>query len=118
MNIAFELEDQELEWFRGLLRDLKCLEHMEMGGKCGNTLRWLCGSIAQGRIHPHIGTLTVRYGVGEKRWALKLRRLADACDITTTLIYIPDPGVHGRGEADLGSDDSGDEPEDRGGGSG
>ena len=31
VNMAFELEDQELEWFRGLLRDLKCLEQIEMG---------------------------------------------------------------------------------------
>ena len=67
--MAFELEDQELEWFRGLLRDLKCLGHIEIGGKCDSALRWLCGSMAQGRIHPRVGTLAVRYGVGKKRWA-------------------------------------------------
>ena len=60
VNRAFEPKDQELEWFRGLLRDLKCLEQIEMGGKYGSMLRWLCGGMAQERIHPHIKTMTVR----------------------------------------------------------
>ena len=94
LNSTHPQVDQKLEWLGGLLRDLKFLEHLELGGECGDTLRWLCDKMEQERAPFHVRTLTVRCGENEKGLALRLKGLADAAGFSTTLVCSPGPGVY------------------------
>ena len=105
INMAHQPIFQDCMWFIELLRDLTGLEHLELGGECGGAIRWLCGEISEETTSIRIQTLIVRYGEHERLQALRLKQLADAAGLTTTLICVPDPGV--RGESEVGVDTGG-----------
>ena len=105
MNLALPPTSQELEWFIGLLRDLRFLEHLEFGGECGRAIQLLRYEVARKAISLRIQTLTVRCGEYARRRALSLKkRLFDTAGLDVTLICIPDPGVNEEGEAEMDTD--------------
>ncbi|KAF9782902.1 hypothetical protein BJ322DRAFT_1073218 [Thelephora terrestris] len=109
VNMGHQLIGSEFDWLSRLLQDLEFLEHLELGGECGEGLRWLCGEMTQDRMHSGVETLTVRCGEHERPQALKLKRLADAAGVTTTLICASDPRVHEEREAGTSRGDLDDE---------
>ena len=105
VNLALPPTRQELEWFIGLLRDLRFLEHLEFGGECGCAIQFLRYEVARKAISLRIQTLTVRCGEYARRRALWLKKcLFDTAGLNVTLICIPDPGVHEEGEAEMDTD--------------
>ena len=94
-------------WFIELLQDLTGLEHLELGGGCGGAILWLCHEISQETAPARIQTLMVRYGEHERPQALRLKQLADAAGLTTTLICVPDPGARGENEVETDTGGSG-----------
>ena len=113
VNTAHQLIGPEFNWLSGLLRDLEFLEHLELGGECGEGLRWLCEEMTQDRMHLRIRSLTVRCGEHERRQALRLKYLADAAGVTTALICTPDPRVREERDAQRSREGSNDERDEK-----
>jgi len=66
VNVVLPPTGQEFEWLIGLLRDLKFLEHLELGGKCGLALRRLRRAMAQEAISLRIQTIGMRMMVRDE----------------------------------------------------
>jgi hypothetical protein len=84
---ANEVEDV---WLVGLLRDLGSLEHLELEGYCGGTLRRLRRLMMGKDIILGIKTLTVRSGTYGMRQAMRLRDIADGLGLGIDVTCIPD----------------------------
>ena len=108
-SMVFTPSDQELEWLIELLRHLKFLEVLELGGECGRALSRLRYYMAREATSFHIQTLTVRRGGGEyaRRQALRLKRLFDVASLNITMVCIPE--IHEERGAKADADSSSDE---------
>ena len=93
VNMVFPPSDQALEWLVGLLRDLKFLEGLELGGECDRALSRLRYCMSRGDISLRIQTLIVHRGGYARTQALVLKDLIDATGLNVTLICPPDPEV-------------------------
>jgi hypothetical protein len=80
-------------WLVSLLRDLGSLEHLELDGFCGHTLRRLRQTMMRGDILLGVKTLTVRSGTYEIRQALRLKDIADGLLLEIIVTCILDPDV-------------------------
>ena len=100
VNMVSQSNCQQLActWLVELLRDLRSLEHLELGGRCESAIRSLCQEMTKEPISVPIRTLTVRCEEQEKPQALRLKQLADAAGLITVLIFVPDPEVREEGE--------------------
>jgi hypothetical protein len=98
--------DRELKWLSSLLRDLKFLEHLAIGGECRRALRWMRLGVARGTTSLRFRTLTIRWGEHERHQALRLKRFVDPAGLNIALICIPDPAAHDEGEAETDTDSS------------
>ena len=82
-------------WLLGLFKKLGTLEHLELGGDCGQVLRSLRRGIVRGAMRVNIKTLIVRGGEYAKSQAFKFGRFKDRLDPRQmTVTYIPDPEAH------------------------
>jgi hypothetical protein len=80
-------------WLVRLLRDLSSLEHLELGGYCGDILRRLRRLMMRRDILLRIKTLTVRSGAYGIRQAMRLKDVADGLGLEIIVACIPDPEV-------------------------
>ena len=78
-------------WLVGLLKDLKSLKHLELGGECGDAIQWLCGEMMQDKRSIPIKTLCIRCGGHDMDLARWLKRLAGIVGIAATVICVPEP---------------------------
>jgi hypothetical protein len=98
-RVTAVLEDptfgDEDAWLVDLFEKLDSLEHLELGGDCGQVLRRLRRRIARGPMRVNIKTLIVRGGEYAKSQAFKFGSFKDCLDPhQTTVTYIPDPEAH------------------------
>ena len=115
VDMVHRPSDRKFQWFIVLLRDLMWLEHLELDGECEDAIQWLCREMKEGTRSLPIQTLTVRCGKHVRRQALRLKRLADAAGLTTTLVRVPDPGAYKKGEVETDPEGSCDESEEEAG---
>jgi hypothetical protein len=85
-----EAKGVEDVWLIRLLRDLSSLEHLELEGCCGGTLRRLRQLMMGKDIRLGMQTLTVRSGAYEIRQAMRLKDVADGLGLGFDVICIPD----------------------------
>jgi hypothetical protein len=83
-------------WLVSLLRDLSSLEHLELEGFCGHTLRRLRQTVMRGDVLLGIKTLTVRSRAYEIRQALRLKGVADGLGLGIVVTCILDPSIRRR----------------------
>ena len=88
---SWTVKEHIYKWFVGLLVALERLEHLELGGRCGNAIRWLCHKLRGEPTSIHIQTLTIHCEEDVVRLrALELKRLAGAAGVAVT-IYNSNP---------------------------
>ena len=80
-------------WLVCLLRDLRSLEHLELEGYCGGTVRCLRRLMMRRKILLGIKTLTVRSGAYEIRQAMRLKDIADGLGLEIIVTCVPGPEV-------------------------
>lgn len=83
---SFLLQSKRRLWLVGLLTDLSCLEHLELGGECGGAIQWLRSEMTRKKRTIHINTLTIRCGEHDKVQAVDL---ADLVGVSVTVICVP-----------------------------
>ena len=92
VNVATCPFEQEFGWLNRLLGDLVRLEHLELWAEYGGAIRWLCQELERKKNFLRVESLTVHCREHERPQALKLKQLADAVGLITTLVFTPNPG--------------------------
>ena len=111
-RVTVVLEDQgypEDIWVVDMLREVEFLELLELGGDCGQVLRYLRHRMLRGVMGIDIKTLIVRGGEYAKSQTLKFESVKDDLGLQNmTVTYIQDSEGHERLASDSDAESSSD----------